>query len=181
MSRELSDKRLPLSALGHKPQHLVGHIDAASLEQAVAMMAHAPQPAQVDVTAQRDQGKLSVQGRVSIVAPLVCSRCLCEFDQSLEVSVSRQFVSGDDPVAESAGEVRMEDETTYLKDDVFVLRRMVDEELVLAIPPAPLCREACAGICPGCGVNLNDEACVCRDEVEDGPFAALKNLRLTGQ
>ena len=38
-----------------------------------------------------------------------------------------------------------------------------------------LCSEDCKGLCPGCGVNLNHEACRCKKQV-DPRLAALAKL-----
>jgi len=44
---------------------------------------------------------------------------------------------------------------------------------LLAMPAHPLCGESCAGICPVCGANLNEEQCSCSDEKIDPRWAAL--------
>lgn len=41
------------------------------------------------------------------------------------------------------------------------LGQTVREELALAVPPFPLCREDCAGLCPTCGADLNGGPCGC--------------------
>ncbi|MDR2161035.1 MAG: DUF177 domain-containing protein [Desulfovibrio sp.] len=50
------------------------------------------------------------------------------------------------------------------------------EEFSLALPPHPLCREDCKGLCPVCGANRNRETCVCA-RGDGATFAPL--LRLT--
>jgi uncharacterized protein len=37
----------------------------------------------------------------------------------------------------------------------------VREELALAAPAYPVCREDCAGLCPTCGADLNQGPCQC--------------------
>ena len=52
-------------------------------------------------------------------------------------------------------------------DDRVLPRRELDlgelmrEQFVLALPMKPLCREACKGLCPQCGTNLNKATCDC--------------------
>ena len=41
------------------------------------------------------------------------------------------------------------------------LGEAVREALLLALPIRFLCRPECRGLCPGCGVNLNQEPCTC--------------------
>ena len=52
------------------------------------------------------------------------------------------------------------------------------EELMLALPPTPLCRDNCKGLCAGCGVNLNEGMCACTEEEGDPRMAALRGLTL---
>ena len=41
------------------------------------------------------------------------------------------------------------------------LSTCVREELALAVPRYPLCRDDCAGLCPRCGADLNAGPCAC--------------------
>jgi uncharacterized protein len=50
------------------------------------------------------------------------------------------------------------------------------EELSLALPIKPLCRDGCRGLCPACGSNKNTDACSCKKEQGDPRFAALREL-----
>lgn len=53
----------------------------------------------------------------------------------------------------------------------------VEECLFIHEPYRVLCDETCRGLCPGCGVNLNEGQCQCSREPEIDPrLAALKNL-----
>jgi len=38
----------------------------------------------------------------------------------------------------------------------------IRQEIILDVPPRILCKENCKGICVGCGVDLNEEKCVCK-------------------
>lgn len=51
------------------------------------------------------------------------------------------------------------------------------EVVSLAEPLQPLCREDCAGLCPRCGIDRNEETCSCSDVNPDSPFAVLAALR----
>jgi len=46
----------------------------------------------------------------------------------------------------------------------------------LSIPMKLLCREDCQGICPGCGANLNQEACRCGEKPGDPRWEKLREL-----
>ena len=54
----------------------------------------------------------------------------------------------------------------------------VREQILLALPPAPLCREDCKGLCPTCGKDLNEGECGCDRTAHDPRWDALKALQL---
>jgi uncharacterized protein len=57
------------------------------------------------------------------------------------------------------------------------LEPLFREEIVLAVPYAPLCKEDCKGLCGQCGADLNSMACKCEAPI-DPRLAALKGLKL---
>jgi uncharacterized protein len=60
------------------------------------------------------------------------------------------------------------------------LESLMREQIILAIPLAPRCREGCLGLCSTCGENRNEGDCGHKPEaLEDPRFATLKNLKLT--
>lgn len=61
--------------------------------------------------------------------------------------------------------------------DAINLIPFVEECLFINEPFKVLCDESCKGLCPGCGVNLNREACRCtQEETIDPRMAALQQL-----
>lgn len=49
--------------------------------------------------------------------------------------------------------------------------------IVSSLDPKPLCKPDCAGICPRCGADLNEEDCKCVEEKQVDPrLAKLKEL-----
>ena len=46
----------------------------------------------------------------------------------------------------------------------------------LGIPMKPVCGDDCAGLCPACGVNLNEGACVCGASSTDSLWGPLIQL-----
>jgi uncharacterized protein len=52
------------------------------------------------------------------------------------------------------------------------------EAVLLTLPANPLCDEACAGLCPRCGRNLNEGPCECRPSSDGGRWGALDGLRI---
>lgn len=58
------------------------------------------------------------------------------------------------------------------------------EAIMLELPSLPLCDEACKGLCPKCGINLNEGTCNCSAAIQEenesvSPWkTALKGLKL---
>jgi uncharacterized protein len=71
----------------------------------------------------------------------------------------------------------MADVITY--DEDFVdLEETLREEVLLALPIAHVCDEACKGLCARCGKNLNEGTCDCKPDQPEDRWAALKNIKL---
>lgn len=65
----------------------------------------------------------------------------------------------------------------YVEDDRVDLSAWAHDTVALALPEKILCREDCAGLCGGCGANLNVEACTCAPPEPDTRWAKLAELR----
>ncbi len=80
-------------------------------------------------------------------------------------------------MGEGEREVGEEDLTTaFYRDGMLDLVDLLREQFMLALPMKPLCTEACRGLCPQCGTNLNKTQCGCAPTWEDPRLAPLKSL-----
>lgn len=98
-----------------------------------------------------------------------CYRCLG--DAVLEVPIAAREYEATNP--DGSEELR----TPYLKDDQLDLSGWARDAIALALPDKILCRADCAGLCPVCGRNLNDEPHEHETEATDSRWAALESLR----
>jgi uncharacterized protein len=98
-----------------------------------------------------------------------CYRCLG--DAVLEVPIAAREYQATNP--EGSDELR----TPYLRDDNLDLAAWSRDAVALALPNKILCRDDCAGLCPACGKNLNDEPHTHEEEHTDSRWAALESLR----
>jgi DUF177 domain-containing protein len=98
-----------------------------------------------------------------------CYRCLG--DAVLEVAIDAREYQATNP--QESDELR----TPYLEDDNLNLAAWARDAVALALPDKILCRADCAGLCPVCGKNLNDEPHVHEEEETDSRWAALERLR----
>ena len=127
----------------------------------------------------KDGDAYRATGRVTSRLQLECGRCLEPFEIPIDAPFELRYVpetvaSGD---GESEREVDEDDLTTaYYKDESIDLGALIHEQFVLALPMKPLCSEACKGLCPHCGTNLNKGTCDCKPIWTDPRLAALKGL-----
>jgi uncharacterized protein len=105
--------------------------------------------------------------RVRLHGP--CMRCLR--DAFVDVAVDAQEYSASAEGA--AAELRSE----YVVDDELRLSQWARDAIAMALPTQILCRSDCAGLCPVCGKDLNDEPHTHDETVADPRWAALEALR----
>jgi uncharacterized protein len=98
-----------------------------------------------------------------------CYRCL--EDAVLELPIAVQEYQ-----ATSPGDAE-ELTTQYVTDDRLDLATWARDASALALPDKILCRADCAGLCPVCGRNLNDEPHEHENEAADPRWASLAELR----
>src|SRR6476646_12276115 len=98
-----------------------------------------------------------------------CYRCLD--DAVLEVPIAAREYQANNP--EGSDELR----TPYLSDDNLDLTAWSRDAVALALPEKILCRADCAGLCPMCGKNLNEEPHEHEEEHSDSRWSALEALR----
>jgi len=119
-----------------------------------------------------------VRGRVSGEVKLECARCLqnftAQFDELVDIELrpagelertahEHELVSGDLDIE-------------FFRGDALDIGHLAGEQITLAIPMKPLCREDCSGICPGCGADRSQADCACEPDT-DPRWTALKDLK----
>jgi len=128
-----------------------------------------------------------LQGRFAGEIEVECSRCLKRYRQPLRDAwrLLLEPVGERTPPDPEGAEV-LERDGLCLADDLEVgwyrgktleLDPYFGEVVSLCIPLQPLCREDCAGLCPRCGIDRNEERCNCSETNADSPFAALAALK----
>lgn len=117
--------------------HLVGPLDVSGRLQATG------------------SGEYFWQGRLRGSARSECRRCLVEVPVVIAQDVALMF-SGDAESQDDPDVYPLPATATHID-----LGQAVREEIALAVPAFPLCREDCAGLCPRCGADLNAGPCAC--------------------
>ncbi len=136
-------------------------------------------PIRVTLSYYRAGTDLFFQGRLAALTEADCARCAEEFTAANERRFRFILVPkavGDD----GRNTLRTEDlEFSVYGGEEIDLAPLIREQLLLALPTRPLCREECRGLCPLCGANLNNARCDCRPETFDPRLAVLRSLKST--
>lgn len=132
------------------------------------------EPVEVEIEASDVGGGILVLGRIRTTLSLACRRCLEQIEGPVEHTFE-VFFQAEDETAEDDDEAFTFDPRMSTLDVTPAVR----DQMLLRVPPYPVCREACRGLCAQCGVNLNDRTCDCVPERSPGPWDALKDLKFT--
>jgi uncharacterized protein len=125
------------------------------------------QPVRVTGSVRNVADVLMLEGQVSSVLDYTCDRCMSRF--SREKTVELQFLLAEAIEGEDDGEI------VLLDDGEIDVGDLAYTAFVLDMDTKHLCSEDCKGLCPGCGVNLNQEPCRCKKQ-PDPRWAALEQL-----
>jgi uncharacterized protein len=140
-----------------------------------------------DFTACRVGRDILLEGRFEAVLDAECGRCLRRYRQPLRdawrlvLEPAGERTPPDPEGVEMLGRdglcLAEEIELGWYRGKTLELDAFFGEVVALAMPLQPLCREDCAGLCPRCGIDLNQESCSCSEMNPDSPFAALAALK----
>ncbi|HXI12339.1 MAG TPA: DUF177 domain-containing protein [Thermoanaerobaculia bacterium] len=138
----------------------------------------------VEIQAHADQGHLEgeylVEGEIDMKGNLRCSRCLEPYSFANRSPFRLRYRPRPDAaqLAEEELELGESDlEVEYYSARQLDLGELASEQLQLSLPMKPLCSDACRGLCPQCGQNLNAQPCWCSTQTEDPRWAALRQIR----
>lgn len=113
-------------------------------------------------------GRYFWKAQVGTSVALECRRCLATIGLEIAMTIEALFTT----------EPATDDPTVYVLEPGATacdVQPALREELLLAVPEYPLCRDNCRGLCAQCGANLNEGPCACRPE-PDPRWDALRAL-----
>lgn len=142
------------------------------------------QPIHLDLRAYRIGEMVVADGGFDAPVRCRCVRCLAKFESSLSSDFRMTYKRDNDEPDHPPGasEAELDAESIGMRSfsgQHIDLRPALQEELILALPIQPLCREDCKGLCSKCGADLNQGDCGCSKQKINPQFAALKNLKLS--
>jgi uncharacterized metal-binding protein YceD (DUF177 family) len=118
-----------------KDVRLQGKLNAADLQlDETDELVHLRSPLQYDVTAQKIDQSILVQGSLKARLECECARCLKSFEHKLELADWTALLALTGP------------EKVETKDDSVDLTPLMREDILLEFPQHPLCESDCAGL-----------------------------------
>ena len=161
-------------ALGRRPGTLRALRLAAPVDEPIGLdVVAVPPGADVDLDLRLEavaEGVL-VSGTAAATAVGQCSRCLIDLTEPVIARIRELYAYPDSTTAATTDD----DEIARLVDDLVDLEPLVRDEVVLALPMAPLCRPDCPGLCAECGERFDDLEPGHSHEILDPRWAALRD------
>ncbi|MFO7916687.1 MAG: DUF177 domain-containing protein [Anaerolineae bacterium] len=118
------------------------------------------------------------RGEVHLVMTRRCCRCLESFEDRIEFSFEEEFVPSAD--VETGASLPIEEEhdedLVIGPEGALDLREILRQYTVMASSAPAVGDPDCKGLCPICGVNLNEESCDCERSFIDPRMAVLGQL-----
>src|SRR5918996_1531482 len=129
-------------------------------------------PLELHLQVQEATHDVVVLGRMEGEAEVPCRRCLVPVRTPIDQEVTLLFRPGVSQVDAEAEEIY----ALPARGNELDLSQAIREHLLLAVPEFVECQDACRGLCPHCGVNLNETQCSCERGQIDDRWNALKKL-----
>ena len=146
---------------------------AASREDGYVVAA----PVELSLRVRKDADKYRLFGQIAATIRRDCCRCLKPFEMFTTLNVDLRYLPQRVNAGEAEKEIAEDDlSTAFYRDDQIDLRDLVREQLQLAVPMKPLCRDDCRGLCSVCGADWNTDRCHCDMTWHDPRFEALRSL-----
>jgi uncharacterized protein len=134
-------------------------------------------PVYLRLNVHKERDVYRVGGRLRTRLELECGRCLEPFEIPIDSAFDLRYVPAVQATGEPEREISEDDLTTaFYKDETLDLGELTHEQFLLALPMKPLCKDACKGLCPDCGANLNETTCGCAPRWDDPRLAPLRSL-----
>jgi uncharacterized protein len=184
----MSEPRIPFEGAQEKPLDFFG-------ETTMSVEALGGDPL-VSIAPVRMRGTISfaapeyhLDAEIPLEAEFSCSRCLVPyaFEETLPVRLRLrkrpeppkrpEKVRPGAPVEDEVELDPADLDVIFYDEPVLPFDDVVREQVLMAIPMKPLCREDCRGLCPECGADWNAGDCACEKTKVDPRLEVLKGLK----
>ncbi|MGD8924660.1 MAG: DUF177 domain-containing protein [Syntrophobacterales bacterium] len=136
-------------------------------------------PVSVDLEFIPEAEQVRINGHLQTAVRLTCSRCLQDYVLQLDEIITFVLLRPlPDEMPEEIDLSSQDLDTEFYDGTTIDVDLIVAEQIFLALPQKPLCREECRGICPGCGADLNQESCRCEKKETGSVFEPLRSMKI---
>lgn len=125
-------------------------------------------PVSVDVTAENRAGLVKLSLATSFNFQKPCDRCGTDVNREFHYNFEHY------PVTSLSGD--QNDDYIETPDYTIDIDELVRDDILLELPSKYLCSNECKGLCPKCGINLNEKTCGCTVKETDPRLEALRKL-----
>ncbi len=126
-------------------------------------------PCTVCGTVQNNTKSMELEATVTGKLSTCCARCAKPMTVDISFPVSEILVREDAEFAED------EDVVVY-SGNLADISEAITNSFLMNLSGKYLCSDDCKGLCPHCGINLNDSSCNCADEVIDPRWEKLAEI-----
>ena len=134
--------------------------------------------AHLEARVRKVEEEITIEARLKAEIEMPCSRCLKEHRQRIDEAFEVIYLPEPEE-QDNVDEIELAEtdlNVEFYADETIDLAELVREQLLVLLPIKPLCREDCAGLCPSCGQDLNEETCACPKDAIDPRLAVLGKL-----
>lgn len=117
-------------------------------------------------------GSFELQIHIEYTYEDECNRCLNPTTSVITTVLSGKLIT-------NKGKYNDEDESEdiiFYEDNQLNLEEYIWSQVVSSLPMKTLCSYDCKGLCPTCGINLNNQSCDCMGYTIDPRLEKLKEL-----
>lgn len=127
-------------------------------------------PVAVRAKAVNRAGVVTLSYSITSAIQLRCDRCLTVFPYDLDITGKQVLVR------KVYDESFLDEDYIEVPEDCLDVSELARDEILLHLPSKILCKEECKGICPKCGINLNEKTCNCGNKEVDPRLQILGQL-----
>ena len=173
MRSNLSEKVvIPLVSIGDGISHFACQAEPPVMSQEEKSCFTQPLSVKISVTTLTEDYLVDLE--VTGKGYFICDRCGEPFKKNVKGKLNILFTHNTVKASEGDG-----DEIRFLEPSATELDLQQDivDTLILSLPRKILCKKSCKGLCPRCGVNLNEKNCRCKTTETDPRWEALKKIK----
>lgn len=135
-------------------------------------------PVQIDGQATVAGDGLRFRGHLKGTIRPFCARCLESIHTEVDTDLDLLYQPASELTLGQEVEIHQADtELAFFTGAGVEVEDVAREQMLLAVPMQPLCREECRGLCPQCGKNLNQGDCACPSRPIDDRWQRLQDLK----